>query len=58
MYERVRHINNILYMYEHNRSKAYSQLKELILENDIIKCIQLINKIKEYRQQKQEKTNQ
>ena len=32
LYERIRNINNILYMYEHNRYKYYSQLRSMITE--------------------------
>ena len=39
-------------MYEHNRAKCYSQLRNLILEDDIIKCIHLVNKIKDHRHNK------
>ena len=52
LYERVRNKNNILYMYEHNRAKSYSQLRNHISEDDIIKCMHLINKIKEHRHNK------
>ena len=55
LYERVRNLNNILYMHEHNRAKCYSQLRNLILEDDIIKCIHLVNKIKEHRHQQNQK---
>ena len=44
LYERVRNINSILYMYKHNRSKVYSQLRNPIKE-DLIKCIHLFNNI-------------
>ena len=37
---------------EHNRATCYSQLRNLISEDDIIKCIQLIIKIKEHRHNK------
>ena len=36
LYKRYRNLNNILYMYEHNRAKFYSQLRNLIQEDDII----------------------
>ena len=39
-------------MYEHNRAKCYSQLRNLISEDDIIKCIHLVNKIKEHSHNK------
>ena len=39
-------------MYEHNRSKCYSQLRNLIQKDDIIKYIHLMNKIKEHRHNK------
>ena len=52
LYERVTNLNNILYMYEHNRAKCFSQIRNLISENDIIRCIQLIDKIKEHRYNK------
>ena len=42
-------------MYEHNRSKVYSQLRNLISEEDLIKCIHLVNNIKEYRHNKPRK---
>ena len=47
--ERNRNINSILYMYEHNRSKLYSQLRNIIYEEDVAKCSSFINKIKEHR---------
>ena len=50
LFERVR--NNILYMYEHNRAKCYLQLRNHILEDDVINCLSLVNKIKEHRQSK------
>ena len=39
-------------MYEHNRTKYYSQQRNLFLKDDIIKCMYLINKIKEHRHNK------
>ena len=51
----IRNINWILYMYEHNRGIIYSQLKDLILEEDLVKCIHVINNIKEFRHQKTKK---
>ena len=52
LYDRVRNINYILYRYGNNRAKCNSQLRNLIQEDDIIKCMFLINKIKEYRHNK------
>ena len=49
LYERVRNINRILCMYEHNWTKLYSQLSNLIIEEDIFRCTSFINKIKEHR---------
>ena len=50
MYERVRNINKILYMYENQRSECYTNFKNLIKDQDQDKaeCILLINKIKEH----------
>ena len=39
-------------MYEHNRAKCYSQLRNLISEDDFIKYIHLVNKIKDHRNNK------
>ena len=36
-------------MYEHNQSKLYFQLRNLITEEDLFKCISFINRIKEHR---------
>ena len=52
LYEWVRNINNLSYMYEHNRYKHYSQLKSMNTDNEVNSCIQLINKTKEHRQGK------
>ena len=41
-------------MYEHKRAKCCSQLRNLIEEDYIIKCIHLINKVKEHRHNKVE----
>ena len=48
LYGKVRNLNSILYMYEYNRAKCYSQLRNLISEEDIFECISFINKIKEH----------
>ena len=34
LYERVRNLNSILYMYEHNKAKCYLQLRNLISDED------------------------
>ena len=47
LYERVRNINKILYMYENKRAECYAKLKNLIHDKDISECSLLINKIKE-----------
>ena len=39
LYERVRNLNNILYMYKHKRANCHSQLRNLISENDVTTCI-------------------
>ena len=52
LYERIRNINSILYMYEHNRCKQYSHLRNMINENEINSCSHLINRIKEHRHDK------
>ena len=49
LYERIRNINSILYMCEHNRYKQYSHLRNMITENEINSCLHLINRIKEHR---------
>ena len=55
LYERIRNINHLLYMQEHNRSKVYSQLSVLISEEDLVKCIHLVNNIKEFIHNKTKK---
>ena len=52
LYERIKNINSILYMYEHNRCKQYSCLRNMINENEINSCLSLINRIKEHRHDK------
>ena len=57
LYERIRNINNILDMYEQTRCEQYSHLKNMLKEQDqhdqdIGKCIQFINRIKEQRHDK------
>ena len=52
LYERIKNINNILYMYEHNRYMYYSQLSNMVTESEIYMCIHLVNKIKEHRHNK------
>ena len=49
LHEQVRNINRILYMYEHNRGTFYSQLRNIISEEDMTKCRDFIYKIKEHR---------
>ena len=55
-YLHLYNINNTLVMYEKTRSKHYSCFKNMINEHDqdedIGKCIQFINKIKEHRHSK------
>ena len=50
--ERIKNINSIHYMYEHNRYKQYSHPRDMITENEIIICLHLINRIKEHRHDK------
>ena len=52
LYERIRNINSILDMYQHNRCKQYSFLKNMINENEINTCLHLINRLKEHRHDK------
>ena len=52
LYERIRNINNILYMYKHNRYMYYSQIRNIITESEIYVWIHLINRIKEHRHNK------
>ena len=52
LHERIRKINNTLYMYEQNRYMYYSQLRSMIMKIEIYMCIHLINKIKEHRHNK------
>ena len=58
LYERIRNIDQKLNMLETNRRDYYSCLKSMInqhdqeIEQDISKCIQFINKIKEHRHSK------
>ena len=47
LYERVRNINNTIYVYEIKRSECYIKLKNLIWDRDISHCMLLINKIKD-----------
>ena len=49
LYERIRNVNTILYMSEHNRYKYYLCLRNMIRENEVNSCLQLINRIKEHR---------
>ena len=57
LYERIKNINNILDMYEQTRCKQYSHHKNMLNKHDqhdqdIAKCIQFINRIKEHRHDK------
>ena len=52
LHERIRKLNNILYMYEHNRCMYYSQLRNMVTESEIYMCIHLIDRIKEHRHNK------
>ena len=38
LYEKIRNINSILCMYEHNRYKQYSCLRNMITRNEINSC--------------------
>ena len=52
LHERIRNINSILYMYEHNRHKQYSCLRNMITKNETNSCLHLIKGIKEHRHDK------
>ena len=48
LHNRIRNINRISYMYEHNRAKLHSQLRNIISEEDLTKCRGFINKINKH----------
>ena len=52
LYERVRNINNYVYMYELKRTEWYDKLRNLIQDWDISWYNLFINKVKEFRYHK------
>ena len=52
LYDRVRNINRVLDMYEHNQFLNCTCLKKQISEDDLFTCIQFINMIKEHIHEK------